>query len=107
MYVGMYAPTYLPTNQVLMYTCMHLPTNQPASSSSSLIQGYYCTDGTGRSQQRRAICPVNFFCPTGTANPYVGAMASDSLARGLSATEADPFLNQIHLKVGRGSEIHR
>lgn len=60
--------------------------------------GYYCPDGTGRGQQFRSACPANYFCPTGTAMPYVGFTARDSINRGLSAQDANPFLNVVNLK---------
>lgn len=60
--------------------------------------GYYCPDGTGRGQQLRFECPPNHFCPTGTAMPYLGYTARDSINRGLTAEQANPFLNVVNLK---------
>lgn len=71
----------------------------PAGQFNKLCPlGYYCLDGTGRGQQMRAPCPENHFCPTGTANPYLGFMAGDSINRGLSKEDANPFQKLTYLK---------
>jgi hypothetical protein len=53
--------------------------------------GFYCPAGTGASGENRNPCPPDMFCPTGTGDPYTGRMALDSLYRGLSMKESDPF----------------
>ena len=44
------------------------------------------------------LCPVGFFCPTGTANPRLGSMADDAQNRGLSESESNPYLDVRHLR---------
>ncbi|DAZ97950.1 TPA: hypothetical protein N0F65_006375 [Lagenidium giganteum] len=58
----------------------------------------YCPEGTAESQKERNVCPQGYFCPTGTANPYIGAMANDSMIRRLTADEANPFLDMNFTK---------
>ena len=60
--------------------------------------GYVCMDGTGLGQAKRTQCPADMFCPTGTADPSVGAVADDALNRGLAHGDADPFEGISHLK---------
>jgi len=62
-------------------------------------EGFVCYEGTGLGQMERQVCPADRFCPTGTADAYMGYMADDSVNRGLTAEEANPFLNMQHLKV--------
>lgn len=59
--------------------------------------GYVCNDGTGLGQLYREICPPNFYCPTGTVDYMTGAMAGDAVNRGLSALEANPYLDRSHV----------
>ncbi|CAM9249368.1 unnamed protein product, partial [Phaeothamnion confervicola] len=59
--------------------------------------GYVCSDGTGLGQAERELCPANYFCPTGTADPLAGQMADDAVNRGISATDANPFLDEAHV----------
>lgn len=55
--------------------------------------GYYCQDGTSTSEQFSFLCPANYYCPTGTGDPWIGSVANDALNRGLSADEANPYLD--------------
>jgi len=67
----------------------------PAGQFKTLCPaGYICADGTTRGQANLYPCPLNFFCPTGTANPLIGAIASDALNRNLNADLVNPFLNE-------------
>lgn len=44
------------------------------------------------------VCYENHFCPKGTADPRTGQMADDAVNRGLSAQQANPFLDVDTLK---------
>lgn len=57
--------------------------------------GYQCTDGTTWGNAYRTLCPLNFFCPTGTGNTLVGLMSNDAVNRDL--VEIDPGINSIHV----------
>ena len=43
-------------------------------------EGYYCKSGTG-TKEKLPSCPANYFCPTGTADPYTGQLANDGMLR--------------------------
>jgi hypothetical protein len=60
--------------------------------------GYVCGDGTGLGQAYRTLCPLNYFCPTGTADNFIGSLAGDSVIRNLSLTDADPYYDLSHVK---------
>ena len=60
--------------------------------------GYVCGDGTGLGQAYRTLCPLNYYCPTGTANNFIGSIAGDSINRRLSIQDANPYYEMIHVK---------
>lgn len=53
----------------------------------------------------RKVCYENHFCPTGTGDPRTGQMADDAVNRGLSAEQANPFLEEDTLKY-LGDEVN-
>lgn len=67
---------------------LHAPSGQ---YNDLCDEGYFCQDGTGVEQQFRSICPRGFFCPTGTLDPLYGIQGHDSILRGVSGIDADPF----------------
>lgn len=67
--------------------------------------GYYCRDGTGFGEQYSFICPANYFCPTGTGDPLIGTIANDALNRGLSASEANPFIDLRHIRYLENDDV--
>lgn len=63
----------------------------PRSKFQNLCKsGMYCLTGTGISSPG-TICPNNYFCPTGSANPYQGTLADDALQRRIDSHFIDPI----------------
>ena len=60
----------------------------PAGQLNLLCKkGHYCKGGTGTKEDIPS-CPANYFCPTGTADPYTGQLANDSMLRLLMLPES-------------------
>lgn len=47
----------------------------------------------------RTLCLEDFFCPTGSADELLGALADDSMNRGLSLEEVDPELRVRNVRL--------
>ena len=65
--------------------------------------GSVCQDKTGAGKSKD--CPVNHFCPTGTADPRLGALADDSLNRGIDEVYANPYTESSHIKYTREQDF--
>uniref|UniRef100_A0A7S2LSA9 IPT/TIG domain-containing protein n=1 Tax=Leptocylindrus danicus TaxID=163516 RepID=A0A7S2LSA9_9STRA len=70
--------------------------NAPLGQFTALCPaGSVCADKTGGGKSKS--CPMNYFCPSGTANPQLGALADDALNRGLDIVHANPNEETRHL----------
>ncbi|KAF0700134.1 Aste57867_9322 [Aphanomyces stellatus] len=68
---------------------------------------FFCGPATGVGQMTRNTCPTNYFCPTGTVDPYMGLIANDAERRGISATDAHPFLDVTHVVYLREGDVRQ
>lgn len=63
--------------------------------------GLVCSDASSIETQER--CPENHFCPTGTANPIIGKLASDELNRGIDTmtNPTNSFIRHLHISASK------
>ena len=58
--------------------------------------GFVCSDRTGLNNVEK-MCPARYFCPTGTGNALLGAVANDAINRKISERFVNPQKQVVHM----------